>query len=400
MTRAPLLVPPMMLLLGCGAGLFKDPDQASGHGGSGGSSGSGGSLPDGLPRADGPVSSDGGSRPDGGGRPDGGTGDGSARDGGGSDGPRVGGDGGPGDGGSSDGSAGGRGDGGQDCAYDESGTFGVIRADGAACTGLSLGQQVSVQQRGCTVTILGDSPLYGLSGTEDFLGSWQSTNASFDLCGVAWDPTTSDLILSCGRSMATCSLLLRRGATGAGGMGGAGAGGAGAGGAGAGGAGGAAGKRIFVTSNTYPGYFGAMGMFAGGLGAGDAFCRTAAQSARLGGTWRAWLSDAATNAIDRITDVGPWRRLDDAIVFASKAGLGSPPLATIDRDESGNVVPGTFSVWTGTKPDGTRATNCQSWTGGPPETGAYGTSGVMAPEWTQGGTMLCEAFGHLYCIEQ
>jgi hypothetical protein len=70
-------------------------------------------------------------------------------------------------------------------------------------------------------------------------------------------------------------------------------------------------KRVFVTAAGYRGDF-------GGVTGGDTICNTTAVAANLDGTWKAWLSDSTTNAIDRIDDVGPWYLLNGKVVFNNK----------------------------------------------------------------------------------
>jgi hypothetical protein len=159
----------------------------------------------------------------------------------------------------------------------------------------------------------------------------------------------------------------------------------------------AAGKRIFITSATYEGYL-------GGLDGADAKCNTAASAAFLGGTWKAWLSDASTNAIDRINDVGPWSLLNGTRVFNNKANLATFPHSAIDVTDHGNHEPGP-GVWTGTLIGGTKSVNhCDSWLA--TSLSERGTSGMSssASSWTEisglEGDYCRETRLHLYCIEQ
>ena len=63
------------------------------------------------------------------------------------------------------------------------------------------------------------------------------------------------------------------------------------------------------------------------LAAGDAICRNLATTARLPApeSFVAWLSDAGTDAIDRLTTDGPFRRPDGFSIAFSRAA--SSPLA-------------------------------------------------------------------------
>ena len=158
------------------------------------------------------------------------------------------------------------------------------------------------------------------------------------------------------------------------------------------------GKRIFVTATSY------IGGNLGGLAGADAKCNLSAQGATLGGTWKAWLSDFPTNAIDRITDVGPWFLVGTTTkVFNNKANLTTVPLQAINRNEQGNVVDSAnyIPVWTGTESDGTKALNtCSSWT----DVLSRGSTGYvqMASGWTApgAGTLSCASSHQIYCIEQ
>jgi len=156
-------------------------------------------------------------------------------------------------------------------------------------------------------------------------------------------------------------------------------------------------KRIFVTS----------GQFAngnlGGLSGGDQKCNTAATNASLGGTWMAWLSDANTNAIDRLTDVGPWTLVDrSAVVFNHKSDMAGNPLVAINMYETTALNGGAASVWTGTSSGGTKNANtCAGWTTSASGTGHIGQTATS--EWTDHGDFNCDGSGgaaHLYCVEQ
>ena len=151
-------------------------------------------------------------------------------------------------------------------------------------------------------------------------------------------------------------------------------------------------KRIFVTINQTTGNL-------GGLTQADAFCKTAADSAQLGGTWRAWLSDGATDAIDRITDVSPWYRLDRAtVLFPTKGPLGNGigPSAAIDPANLN-------TYWTATGDDGRRAGaggNCLDWTSSSANEDAQTGDPVSQSQWTVKDLQACDTSLSLLCIEQ
>lgn len=67
-------------------------------------------------------------------------------------------------------------------------------------------------------------------------------------------------------------------------------------------------KRVFVTSATYDGNL-------GGLEGADAKCALAAESANLGGRWKALLSSSTVYELDRMDPVGPWFDLKGNLVY-------------------------------------------------------------------------------------
>jgi hypothetical protein len=167
-------------------------------------------------------------------------------------------------------------------------------------------------------------------------------------------------------------------------------------------------KRLFVTSLKYKGDLKTAGLIATnggpittGLEGGDGLCQTAAMTAGLGGTWKAYLSDSTTNAYDRIADVGPWTLVGGAILFANKAALKGAPAGPINRDETGKYIPDISAVtWTGTNVDGTKATNnCTDWTSSLSSPSAQlGCQYVNT--WSSCGGSICDNSYALYCFEQ
>jgi len=161
-------------------------------------------------------------------------------------------------------------------------------------------------------------------------------------------------------------------------------------------------RRIFVTSGTWDGSLAFHGSGATGLQGADNLCNAAATGALLGGTWKAWLSDMNTDAIDRIADVGPWHLVGaNEIVFNNKANLASTPIVAIDHDESGEY---TFTdVWTGTSVGGRGGATCGSWTISSSDIDAIvGHSTYEDSFWTEYPNFShdCSAPAGLYCIEQ
>jgi hypothetical protein len=158
-------------------------------------------------------------------------------------------------------------------------------------------------------------------------------------------------------------------------------------------------KRVFVTSSQYDGDLAR-------LGGGDKLCQQIATDARLGGTWKAWLSIGGVSAVDRISDVAPWFLIDGVTkVFATKAQLRARPTVIINQDESGMIIdpmitaPRDLVVETGTRNGGLSGADCGAWT----NTG-MGTYGFLdLPEyWTEYADGICDIGSNkrLYCFEQ
>jgi hypothetical protein len=139
----------------------------------------------------------------------------------------------------------------------------------------------------------------------------------------------------------------------------------------------------------------------GGLAGADRLCQRAAPS----GVWKAWLSDATTNAIDRIADVGPWYTMNGLLAFKDKAQLTQTPSAIIEFDQTGAQVAAS-SYWTGTRVGGTSAdANCNDWTSAAENAvGVWGDGRQLrgAPTWTEASSppASCNGAINLICIEQ
>ena len=167
----------------------------------------------------------------------------------------------------------------------------------------------------------------------------------------------------------------------------------------------AARKRVFVTSDYFPGHA------FGGLAKMDAACNAVATRAKLGGTWKAWASDSKTSAMSRLADVGPWYTLEGKLVATNRAGLLTGLQAPISFNESGKRLTGFGNVWTGTLSDGGPSPNtCGDWAvtdaGLAPDGGdLFGHTGqANAPDstWTdQPNVAACYGSAlSLYCFEQ
>jgi hypothetical protein len=165
--------------------------------------------------------------------------------------------------------------------------------------------------------------------------------------------------------------------------------------------------RAFVTSTSYSGDLKTAGAGSSGLDGADKLCQAASTAAGLAGTFKAWLSDSTTNAIDRLTDVGGWYMVGGQAfeLFDSKAALVSPP-ANPFADETGAVVDS--EPWTGTLANGTENSNdgfvgttgnCLSWTASLMDSGATGSSGEPG-SWTQSAAYQCQNLRPIYCFQQ
>jgi len=150
----------------------------------------------------------------------------------------------------------------------------------------------------------------------------------------------------------------------------------------------------------------------GSLEAADAICQQEAADAGLPfpESFIAWLSDSNTDAIDRFTWDGPWKRLDGVLVAHNQADLTDGILfAPINLTEDGDYRSLVGAIWTSTKPDGTRtATHCKNWT----STSADDTSErLLSPATSRGGWTLfntldgdqtweCRIEAGFYCFAQ
>jgi len=117
-------------------------------------------------------------------------------------------------------------------------------------------------------------------------------------------------------------------------------------------------RRVFVTSATTNGGF-------GGLAMGDLFSQSLADASGLGGAFKAWLSDRATDAAVRLSHATvPYRLVDGTLVANDWNDLIDGTLAhAIDLHETGaRAMPATPDVWTGTTRTGrTTSTDCTGW---------------------------------------
>lgn len=157
-------------------------------------------------------------------------------------------------------------------------------------------------------------------------------------------------------------------------------------------------KRIFLTSSGY------VGGTLGGLSGADTICNTHATAANLGGTWKAWLSDSSNNAIDRISDVGPWYDVtQNILLFNNKTNLTTTPANGIGWTEFGIFVPSSGAIWTGTNAGGLKNANtCGNWssTAARGEEGDTYDTGNAWTQWSLSPDCTSVYPFKLICIEQ
>jgi hypothetical protein len=170
------------------------------------------------------------------------------------------------------------------------------------------------------------------------------------------------------------------------------------------------GKKAFVTSvaggtgnlGSWPDAV-AAGQSAGGLAAGDAICAARASAAGVSGTFKAWLSTAAVNAIDRFTSNGPWVRIDGVKIANDKTDLTDNALHTsLNQTETGDYIT-SYGVYTGTLAAGTAGTgHCNNWTDGTAgftaTVGMANTANASWTEYTSAWTCNNNVF-RIYCLE-
>jgi hypothetical protein len=168
-------------------------------------------------------------------------------------------------------------------------------------------------------------------------------------------------------------------------------------------------RVVFVTSIPVHAGF-------GGLAGADAICQSAADGVRLGGTYRAWLSDSKIAARERLSH----SQLPYVLVNGDRVAndwddlIKNGPQVPIHLSETGHEPqPGSLDcaqgklAWTDTNNDGgvlNREATCKDWTINMNETiyvmSAWGSwESTMA--WTvacTGGT--CNPTASLYCFEQ
>ena len=157
-------------------------------------------------------------------------------------------------------------------------------------------------------------------------------------------------------------------------------------------------RRIFVTSTSSKGNL-------GGLAGADLKCQTLAESAQLGGTFVAWLSDDTGSPTTRLdTGFTGAYKLVDATVIASAgwADLTDGTLAhAIDRDEKGGDASDEL-LWSNTTHTGAKigTDSCKGWTSlALNDNGRLGSSSAVNGQWSDALPSSCSATSRLYCVE-
>ena len=158
-------------------------------------------------------------------------------------------------------------------------------------------------------------------------------------------------------------------------------------------------KRVFTTSNAYAGDF-------GGLAAADAICQADATSAKLTGTYAAFLSDQTTSAASRLThSTGTYVLVDGTEVAANGAAFFSAAHESgISLNENGAMV--FADVWTGSDDTGAidGSPDCTNWTSSTLANTTYtlGETNIKTSPWgnVPQTDAACSASYSFYCIEQ
>lgn len=174
------------------------------------------------------------------------------------------------------------------------------------------------------------------------------------------------------------------------------------------------GKTVFMTSVSGTGDLGSWPDAGGniGLAAGDTICQVRAQSAGLTGAFKAWLSDSANNAVNRLTSSGPWVRLDGVKIADDKTDLTDGKLFTaVGMDETGTYTLFNGS-WTGTDisgnktvfvlppPDLPEPLQCNNWQSSlATDQGTWGSALLADNGWTDNAVATCNAALTLLCFE-
>lgn len=156
-------------------------------------------------------------------------------------------------------------------------------------------------------------------------------------------------------------------------------------------------KLVFVTSNTYTGNL-------GGLSGADEKCQQLADNAKLGGTYKAWLSDNTGSPSTRFNKYDYYYILINGTIIARSWNdlTDGSILAPIDTDENKNLV--TDYAFSNTNPDGGWGTDwdyeCENWSAAVGSYANIGSTTATNDDWTFYNYVGCSRSSHLYCFEQ
>jgi hypothetical protein len=154
-------------------------------------------------------------------------------------------------------------------------------------------------------------------------------------------------------------------------------------------------KRVFLTSTLYDGKL-------GGLTGADQKCQQKADSLKLGGSFKAWLSDTKTSAASRLTHwTGPYKTMGGVEIAENWADLTDGVLKSpLNLDEFGYPV--SWDVWTNTSETGEilGTEDCIGWTSNISYVGKVGSSSRIDLRWTNNSSSTCNYTRRLYCVEQ
>lgn len=166
-------------------------------------------------------------------------------------------------------------------------------------------------------------------------------------------------------------------------------------------------RFVFLTSASYS------GMEVGSLDLADDACNTLAKASQVATvkdrTYRAWLSDGRTNAIDRIGSyTGEYVMVGGTPVATNSTAFETGALkGMINVTEQGIPIAWLMEpcatsndgVWTGTQVDGmTGAETCGDWQTDVVQ-GLMGSFGANDGNWTACTPRICTSKFRLYCIE-
>ena len=183
-------------------------------------------------------------------------------------------------------------------------------------------------------------------------------------------------------------------------------------------------RRAFATSVQGPGNLSSWADAGGntGLAAGDAICRARAAAGGLpnAATYRAWLSNSATDAYCHVQGLsgtvgnaclgasqpggGPWYQANGITAFTDTLARLTGPGHVIYRnllfDEFGQTIPlAEMQIWTGTGIVGAgTGEDCTSW-GTNAGTGRTGSTYESAYHWTYAWESACTVSHRLLCLE-